>query len=626
MSLRLVIEHSTHPQRVREMRHPGGELSIGRGPECSWQLDDPDMYVSRKHCVISGGPADPGGAAAGTERWFVTDASRGGLFVDGGDQPLGPGTTAPLEHGMRLRLGDVVIRVEIETAGAAPQRAAPTPVQTALDGDDFFSRPVAAQVAVRRPEGLPDPFETGQPRFAGAAATSGRPTPPPLFDDPFTLDPVATPRPTPAAEATLRPAPLFADPFAPAPASAAPPPAGPVNPRSDNGPPAPAKASAVATAPGPAPLAPTDSAGFSFDSFFGDAPAAASPAPAAVPTADDGWGLPPLVAAAPASVPAEPGPAEPSPVATDAPDDWGLPASLAATAAAQPAPTEAGEIIPPDQRGAEPVRTAQTQAEPAPPSAEPAPLVTDAGRSRERVVPADAPEASRPAVAADASPITAATETATKPPAAAPAPAGEPAEDAALRAAFFRGLGLDPATVAGAATPEDMAALGKRFRMMAEGLVHLLRTRAREKQNVRVALTIVGSSDVNPLKFMANTDEVLASLIAPRGPGYLKPDEAISAAFRDLADHQMRTWVGMQSALRQMIDRFDPGQIERELEELGLIKALLAGGRNAKLWQLYNDRYKDIARSAEDRFLGEVGADFRDAYEGNRRMTDDPKT
>ena len=77
MTLRLTIEHSPHPQDRREMHHPGGEFSIGRGAECSWQLNDPDMYVSRKHCVITG--------EAG--QFIVTDASRGGLFIDGKDQP-----------------------------------------------------------------------------------------------------------------------------------------------------------------------------------------------------------------------------------------------------------------------------------------------------------------------------------------------------------------------------------------------------------------------------------------------------------------------------------------------------------------------------------------------------------
>ena len=36
-----------------------------------------------------------------------------------------------------------------------------------------------------------------------------------------------------------------------------------------------------------------------------------------------------------------------------------------------------------------------------------------------------------------------------------------------------------------------------------------------------------------------------------------------------------------------------------------------------------SDRTREIARAAEDRFLGEVGADFRDAYEDERRRKDD---
>ena len=84
---------------------------------------------------------------------------------------------------------------------------------------------------------------------------------------------------------------------------------------------------------------------------------------------------------------------------------------------------------------------------------------------------------------------------------------------------------------------------------------------------------------------------------------------------RDLAAHQVNSWRGIQAALRQMIDRFSPAELEKELEALGLLEKLLAGGRRAKLWELYERRFREIARSAETRFLGEVGADFRDAYE-----------
>jgi type VI secretion system protein ImpI len=64
-----------------------------------------------------------------------------------------------------------------------------------------------------------------------------------------------------------------------------------------------------------------------------------------------------------------------------------------------------------------------------------------------------------------------------------------------------------------------------------------------------------------------------------------------------------------------MIDRFDPTAIEEELKSSSTIETLLAGGRGAKLWELYQKRHREIAQSAEDRFLGEIGADFRDAYE-----------
>lgn len=426
MTLRLVIEHSAHPQARPEMRHPGGDLSIGRGADCDWQLDDPDMYVSRRHCVVS--ERDGG--------YEVTDASRGGLFIDGADTPLGPGNSVALEPGMRLRLGDIVIRAEL--GAEAQARPAPKPVAAAgFDADDFFARPTEAAPSAPRPEDLPEPFDSGRP--STSAPEPDRPAPPPAFDDPFTLDPV---RPSERRETAE----------------------------------------------------PDRTADFGFGTFFDETPAP-EPAPAA------------------------------------------------------------------------------------------------------RAEPAARPD-----------------------PPPAPAPA---ASDSALHDAFVRGLGLDPAALPAQASAEEMEALGRRFRLLVDGLVHLLRARAREKGSARVAQTVIGSADVNPLKFLATTEDALAALITPRGRGYLPPDEAITGAFRDLSDHQLRTWTALQAALRRMIDRFDPSEFEREAEAEGLVKALLSGGRGAQLWQLYQARYREIAKAAEDRFLGEVGADFRDAYEGKRRTGDD---
>ena len=67
-----------------------------------------------------------------------------------------------------------------------------------------------------------------------------------------------------------------------------------------------------------------------------------------------------------------------------------------------------------------------------------------------------------------------------------------------------------------------------------------------------------------------------------------------------------------------MVDKFDPSEIAKEMEDVGLLESLVAGGRSAKLWQIYEDRYREIAETAEKQFLGDVGVDFRDAYENRR--------
>lgn len=199
------------------------------------------------------------------------------------------------------------------------------------------------------------------------------------------------------------------------------------------------------------------------------------------------------------------------------------------------------------------------------------------------------------------------------------APTAPTIPDGDLRDALLRGMGLDPAELPTNDPAAEMERIGRCMRDMVDGVMLLLRTRAQEKQKVRVAQTIIASSDVNPLKFLATPEDACASLLKPRGRGYLPPEEAIDSAFKDLADHQVRTWSALQTALRRMIDTFDPAEIEKEMQDVGLLESLISGGRSAKLWQLYEERYRDIASSAEKQFLGEVGSDFRDAYENKGR-------
>ena len=487
MSLLLTLEQGPRTQAVRQTRLDEGELVIGRSADAGWQIDDPDMFVSRAHCKISGG----------RDGYFVTDTSSSGLFINGSDSPLGAGKSTRLQSGMRLRLGDYIVYVDLQTptaqAAAAdqpvPERLPPASrAPVSIGRDDFFSATVEEEPRRPRPADLPNPFEQPVPGAFERAVSSQRSSP--AFDDPFSLDPVSTPVSKNAAP-YLEPG-------------------------------------GAANQPDP----------FSLD-----------PAPSASRTAERA-GKP-----------------------SDFNDDFGFgPAAMASSA-------------------------------------------NGAGSTGQRERIAQRPQSANPwdlpMQAADAAP----------PPrvGAAPKPARLPAAaqpgETALRSAFLHGMGVEEADFPGRDSIAEMEKFGREYRLMMEGLMQLLRKRAEEKGNARVAQTMVGASEVNPLKFLPTVDDAIVTLIAERSPGFLAGEAAISDAVRDLAQHHVRAWRGIQAALRRMIDRFDPAAIEEELKSNSAIGTLLSGGRGAKLWELYQKRHREIAESAEKSFLGEIGTDFRDAYE-----------
>lgn len=109
MTLLLTLEQGPRSQAVRQTRLDKGELVIGRGPDADWQIDDPDMFVSRAHCKIT----------AEQDGYFVTDMSSSGLFIDDTGSPLGAGNSTRLKSGMRLRLGDYVLWVDLQSQAAS---------------------------------------------------------------------------------------------------------------------------------------------------------------------------------------------------------------------------------------------------------------------------------------------------------------------------------------------------------------------------------------------------------------------------------------------------------------------------------------------------------------------------
>ena len=66
----------------------------------------------------------------------------------------------------------------------------------------------------------------------------------------------------------------------------------------------------------------------------------------------------------------------------------------------------------------------------------------------------------------------------------------------------------------------------------------------------------------------------------------------------------------MQQALRNLLRRFDPKELEQALADTPLLQVFAAGGRKARGWDLFKERYVKLARQTEREFLREIGIDI----------------
>ena len=128
---------------------PGGEFSIGRGPENDWVLPDPERYLSKRHCVLA--------FRAGA--WQIADMSTNGTFLNRDSEPIGRAQPRPLRDGDRLRFGSYEIEVRLAETAAPRHRSARSEASAfdpfAAAGERFEPDPLL------QPQREPDPFAVG---------------------------------------------------------------------------------------------------------------------------------------------------------------------------------------------------------------------------------------------------------------------------------------------------------------------------------------------------------------------------------------------------------------------------------------------------------------------------------
>ena len=97
-------------------------------------------------------------------------------------------------------------------------------------------------------------------------------------------------------------------------------------------------------------------------------------------------------------------------------------------------------------------------------------------------------------------------------------------------------------------------------------------------------------------------------------------------AFRDLRAHELGVMAGMKAALAGVLLRFDPKMLEGKLNRSSSLADLIPSPRKAKLWNLFEALYQQLAAEAEDDFDTLFGQAFLKAYEGYIGQLDTPPT
>ncbi|WGR97040.1 type VI secretion system-associated FHA domain protein TagH [Bradyrhizobium sp. ISRA443] len=155
-----------------------------------------------------------------------------------------------------------------------------------------------------------------------------------------------------------------------------------------------------------------------------------------------------------------------------------------------------------------------------------------------------------------------------------------------------RAAGLQDNFFANRTDAELAEQLGIILRMTVDNLMALLQARTQAKQLTRsTSQTTIQAIENNPLKFSPTSEEAMHILFGPPTRSYLDAQRAFAQGFSDLKLHQLKTYMAMQHAVRELIASIDPTLMARELELQRGASSWL-GTNKSKLWDEFLTRWK----------------------------------
>jgi type VI secretion system FHA domain protein len=143
----------------------------------------------------------------------------------------------------------------------------------------------------------------------------------------------------------------------------------------------------------------------------------------------------------------------------------------------------------------------------------------------------------------------------------------------------------------------------------------VLIARASIKSEFRIEQTMIRARGNNPLKFAANDDDAVAALLGVGRHSDMAPATAVADALRDIRLHELASMAAMQTAIRALMQGFDPDRIRQDAEQGGGKTTLLPGQRKARAWDAYTALYTRTSQALSDDFDSVFGKAFARAYE-----------
>jgi len=166
-------------------------------------------------------------------------------------------------------------------------------------------------------------------------------------------------------------------------------------------------------------------------------------------------------------------------------------------------------------------------------------------------------------------------------------------------------------------SPELASELGQALRIVVQGVMEVLQSRAEIKSQLRMSMTRMQATENNPLKFSPNVEAALHTLLVERNRGYLSTTRAFQEALIDIRNHQIAVLQGIRSAFDAMLEQFDPAKLEQELERQSKRGGggLLNLGGKSRFRDFYVEQFENLTRDPDESFKRLFGEYFAQAYE-----------